>query len=99
MSGGIGIGMPIAWRDNEMKYSSVIEGLTDKTLSMISRCGRVFPVRCQLCGSWGIPNVGRKWICDACYAKLFTQERDDRIQNGLAIHAFQHRQMQTRLPL
>ena len=81
-----------------MKYSTVIEGLTDKTLSMISRCGRVFPVRCQLCGSWGTPKFGRKWICDACYAKLSTQDADEGVRNSVVKHPFAHQQVQTQLP-
>ena len=81
-----------------MKYSAVIEGLTDKTLSMLSRCGRVFPVRCQLCGSWGMPNFSRKWICDACYAILFAQDEDEGIQNRAVNDTFAYQHMQKQLP-
>ena len=56
-----------------MKIQLLKDELADKARSLISKYGRMFPVRCQLCGSWGHSNTGRRWICDACYAEFSVQ--------------------------
>jgi uncharacterized membrane protein len=39
------------------------------------RFHKVVPVRCQICGVWGYPSSGYKWICDACLAKLYDENK------------------------
>lgn len=52
-----------------MNIYSKLFGLADIARQVSHIVGQNFPVRCQLCGTWGHSHVGRKWICDACYVQ------------------------------
>ena len=58
-----------------MKLFLVSNNMSATVKFLRGRIGSMFPVRCQLCGSWGHSEVGRQWICDTCFAKMIEWNR------------------------